>query len=743
MQIWSSEIKEVEKLYDSFKGNLPLLEKEVEQLIKTDDANVAMLYSRRSLEVIVTDLCEAELKRPRKTQPLKGIIDKLNYEEKVPSHIITSMDGLNSLSAFGAHPGDFDPEQVKPVINNLTTVIKWYLKYRDLQTTSFPAPDQGQLAFTPENPDKTQPILRHYPKKNIIWISLLAIAIITMVCLFAYEITKSPQTIKRTIAVLPFKNMSNYPEYSLLGDALTEEMIIQLWKVKQFEVLPINSVLNYKETIKKSRLIARELRVNYLVSGSIERFENRVIIRAWLIEGAKEKQLWTDQYNRNWEEFGSLQSEITKQIAAALQTGLTPDEVKKIEKQPTKSSDAYATLLSGNSLLNDARYYLQTGMRYNDSASLPNAIKAYDKAISYDTTYALAYAKRAISRSWSYYAGSPDQSNIIKCKEDIDEAIRLDADLTEAQIAMGFYYYYCLKDYTKALGCFQKAASKEPGNPEPLYYIAVAYRRLGDWEKSRYYMNTVLDKSINSALILTNIGLTYDYLRNYDSSLIYHQKAIRAMPGWRASYANLMETYLLRNGRTNEVRILLDTAIQRTGLRLLKKKIELDIYDNKYPEALQYLKESKLSDFNDRGELYLLYAQVHNSLKNNNNARAYYDSAKVFFNQKLAGDPENSITMSSLGIACAGLKERAKAMELGEKAVKLSENDMIVCLDRKTDLAKIYVMLEEYDKAMNQIEDLLKQPACISVKLMHLDPVWKPLVTRPDFQKMIAIKTLN
>ena len=111
----------------------PLLEKEMGLLLRTEDENVAMLYSRRCLEVIVTDLCETELKRPRKTEPLKGIIDKLNKEEKVPSYIITSMHGLNSLSTYGAHPKDFDPDQVKPALSNLAIIMKWYLTYKGVE----------------------------------------------------------------------------------------------------------------------------------------------------------------------------------------------------------------------------------------------------------------------------------------------------------------------------------------------------------------------------------------------------------------------------------------------------------------------------------------------------------------------------------------------------------------------------------------------------------------------------------
>ena len=109
MPVWSAELKELEKLHESIRGQLPDLEKELERLITADDENMILLYSRRCLEVIITDLCECELKRPRKTEPLQGIIDKLLKEEKVPSNIIASMHGLNELSTFGAHPKDFDP----------------------------------------------------------------------------------------------------------------------------------------------------------------------------------------------------------------------------------------------------------------------------------------------------------------------------------------------------------------------------------------------------------------------------------------------------------------------------------------------------------------------------------------------------------------------------------------------------------------------------------------------------------
>ncbi len=129
MTVWTSEINELKLLYESLRIHCPESGKELEKLIRTEDPIVIMLYSRRCLEVIVTKLCENELKRPRKTEPLKGIIDKLNKEDKVPSHIITSMHGINDLSTYGAHPKDFDPEQVRPVLSQLNITLKWYIQY--------------------------------------------------------------------------------------------------------------------------------------------------------------------------------------------------------------------------------------------------------------------------------------------------------------------------------------------------------------------------------------------------------------------------------------------------------------------------------------------------------------------------------------------------------------------------------------------------------------------------------------
>ena len=210
MPIWSAEIKELERLNTSLAGHVPSLEKEMGLLLRTEDENVAMLYSRRCLEVIVTDLCETELKRPRKTEPLKGIIDKLNKEEKVPSYIITSMHGLNSLSTYGAHPKDFDPDQVKPALNNLAIIMKWYLTYKGIEISI--------------NPFSTEEEVITVGRKHI----------------------KDTTKLEKSVAVLPFINDSPDQENTYFINGVMEEILNNLQKMKDLRVISRTSAEQYR-----------------------------------------------------------------------------------------------------------------------------------------------------------------------------------------------------------------------------------------------------------------------------------------------------------------------------------------------------------------------------------------------------------------------------------------------------------------------------------------------------------------
>jgi TolB-like protein/Tfp pilus assembly protein PilF len=480
MPIWSAEIKELETLYNSITGRFPGLEKELEQLIKTGDANVVMLYSRRCLEVVIADLCEHELKRPRGTEPLKGIIDKLSHEKKVPSNIAASMEGLNTLSTFGTHPKDFDPEQVKPVLNNLKTILKWYLKYKSekseaeesskLQDASYKLQGSGKREKGVESqegrPIELNESIKGSKKRVIFLFSgiLLSVAII-IVALFIFNVIggrKETSETEKSIAVLPFENMSDNEEYSWFGDAMTDEIIMQLYKIKKFVVRSRTSVMQYKGTVKTIPVIGKELKVNYLIEGSAQRIEDRVRIRVQLINATTDDHLWGDTFEGEWKDILSLQSDIAEHIATKLEVILSPEEIANIHKKSTENLEAYNLYLVGMHYYNN----------YSHDSDFWKAIEYFRYALDKDSIFALAYAGLADTYYLlSYFNLLPPNEALPIVKVNAIKAIDLNEKLANAHCALGnvkLWYDYKPDDAEKE---FVRALEINPNSSSAhLYY---------------------------------------------------------------------------------------------------------------------------------------------------------------------------------------------------------------------------------------------------------------------------------
>jgi TolB-like protein/Tfp pilus assembly protein PilF len=447
MPIWSIEIKEFERLYESLKGRYPELEKETEQLIRTEDANVVMLYSRRCLEVIITDLCECELKRPRKTEPLKGIIDKLSHEEKIPSHIVASMQSLNSLSTFGTHPKEFDPEQVRPVLNNLTTIIKWYLKYKDSQAISKPLTEEAKDEM--KGKDEPSKQIQKSKKRLIILLSgLTLVIVIVVVALFVFNIIGERERaedltkLEKSIAVLPFENLSNDEEQAWFSDGITDVIISQLSKISDLRVLGRTSTLKYKEIEEKKSIseIGDELGVNFIIEGTVQRQENKMRISVQLIRTLNEGHIWSDIYDREWKDIFDIQSDIAQRIAGELKTALTPEVKEQIEKSQTKNPEAYNLYLQG-------RFFWSK----RTEEGLKKSVEYFEKALAADPDYALAYAGLAdayfIQAWWGWV---PWVEGNAQAKEFALRALDIDKNLAEAHTVLGALLHWNEWDFEEA-----------------------------------------------------------------------------------------------------------------------------------------------------------------------------------------------------------------------------------------------------------------------------------------------------
>jgi tetratricopeptide (TPR) repeat protein len=326
---------------------------------------------------------------------------------------------------------------------------------------------------------------------------------------------------------------------------------------------------------------------------------------------------------------------------------------------------------------------------------------------------------------------------------DINKAFELDKELIETYIARGFYYYYCTKEFDKALEDFSYANTQQPNNWQCIFYMALVQRALGEWKKSQNLLAKVMEFNPQDPLVLTNIGLSELSLRHYEKAIEYQNKAIDIMPEWPSSYINKIDAILLMDGNTQEARRVLNTAFTKTGNRLREIRIWLDIYDGQFEDALHEMELSDPSDFSDRGSRLITYATIYKYLDKKEDAESFYREAILFYEQELKANPEYYDYLSSLGLAYAGLGMKTEAIEAGEKAANPERITWVEKMARISDLAEIYVMTGEYDKCLIELEYLLRKPSDISVKLLELNPVWQPLKNNPGFKKILLNYSLK
>src|SRR5664280_2607823 len=413
--------------------------------------------------------------------------------------------------------------------------------------------------------------------------SFIILALIMLGYFFVPKLSKNADSIEKTIAVLPFRNLSNDSTQLFFCDGFMDDILNNLQKVKSFTVRPRTSSYQYRDTKKPTEIIGKELNVNYLVGGSVGREGNNLKIQVYLIDTKADKEVWSNDYTREMNQLFSLQSEIAKEIASELKAELTPEEIKKIEKRPTENLEAYNYYLQGN-------YYYWKGSKWVDDRT---AIELYNKAIGLDPKFALAYtgiARCLLDQYWNYQDYSEDI--LPKSKEKIDKAFEIDPDLPAAHLALGIYYFFGYLNYPEALKQFELVLKYQPKNPEVIYWSAAVHRRAGNWEMAKSEFEKAVELNPGITDIAENAGLTFDLLRDFSKAEKYYNMSIMLHPDYLFTYIDLSQMYIRWEGDTMKAREVLGNAARnnKTSISdslIIETYVLIDIYEGKYEEALK------------------------------------------------------------------------------------------------------------------------------------------------------------
>jgi TolB-like protein len=457
MTIWTGEIKELEKLHDSIKGKHPKLDNELQRLIKTDDENIVLVYARRCLEVIITDLSERELKRSRGTEPLRGIIDRLNKEEKIPYNITVSMQNLNSLSTFGAHPKDFDPRQVKPVLLDLTTALDWYIKYLEAQSTDVTEPGvPGKIRKEPAGAKK---VAIGYKKRILMASAISLVGVVIVVTLILTDVIKGGKDARaeviKSLVVLPFENFTGDEKLDYVADGMHASLIGDMGKLGALRVIGKTSSSVFKNTGKSAPDIARELHVDALVEPTVTCYGDSVCIQIRVITPFPfEKQLWVADYREDKSKIVNLYNRIAKQIADELMIELTPEEERLLAKSGIVDRDAYDEYLKG-------LYYLEDF----DKESLMKALGYLNRAVEKDSSWAPLYTNLTLVWASIVQMGfeSPEVAGP-KIFENMNKALELDPDNSDSRFISGEMAFLAEWDWEKGEKELLKSLAINPNN---------------------------------------------------------------------------------------------------------------------------------------------------------------------------------------------------------------------------------------------------------------------------------------
>ena len=542
------------------------------------------------------------------------------------------------------------------------------------------------------------------------------------------------------IVVLPFTNLGR-PEDEYFADGVTEEVTNRIGATPGLGVIARTSAATYRKSEKSVRQIGDELRVDYVLEGSVrwQRASDgpgRVRVTPQLIRVADETQLWADRYDAVLTDIFTVQSEIAEEVAGALGLKLLPGDGARIT--PTRSAEAYDYFLRGQE-------YIYEGFELEEN--LRTALSLFDRAVALDSAFALAHARRAYVHTLLYwFRHDHTGARLAEAKRSADLALRLNPGLPEAHEALGYYWYWGHFDYDRALEQFRTAQRFQPNSSDLALAIGAAERRRGNLEAGLREIERATRLDPRSPQMAYELAYTYGVLDRFAESERAWDRAIALAPDQARPYTLRMQVVLRRTGSAAAAGAVLEEGLRRVTLgrgelELLLARLALIEGDPR--TALKRLTATEAPALNFH-EVFVpkaeMVAEAHAALGDAAAARIYYDSARVLVEQRLRESPETATLHSSLGIALAGLGRREEAVREGRRGVELLpvSRDALDGPNRIRDLARIYVMVGDHQAALDQLEVLFALPGWnpLSPPLLRADRFWAPLSRYPRFRRL-------
>jgi serine/threonine protein kinase/Flp pilus assembly protein TadD len=382
----------------------------------------------------------------------------------------------------------------------------------------------------------TGPVVPPGQRSKLPWISAAAIVVIAGIAFYLFMPSSRPSSVNsKSIAVLPFTNMSGNSEDEYFSDGVTEDILTQLSKIADLNVISRTSVMQYKGTKKTIREIGKELNAGVILEGSIRRAGDQVRIVAQLIDATNDRHLWAETYDKEFKQIFAVQSEVAQKIAGALEAKLSSAEKERIESRPTSNTEAYNDYLKGRHHWNK-----------RTAEDLKKALGYFNQAIGKDPTYAAAYAGLAETYVlFPEYAGEKASEMYPRADAAARKALELDQSLGEAHAVFGLIKLDQW-DYAGAEQEIKKAVELSPNNPSARQWYSLCMLFQGRLDEALVEMNHAHDLDPLSLVINADIAYNLLFLRQYERAIEQFNKTLELDQNFVIALAGICEANVMK-----------------------------------------------------------------------------------------------------------------------------------------------------------------------------------------------------
>jgi TolB-like protein/class 3 adenylate cyclase/Tfp pilus assembly protein PilF len=551
----------------------------------------------------------------------------------------------------------------------------------------------------------------------------------------------------KSIAVLPFENLSSDKENAYFTDGVQDEILTDLSKIADLKVISRTSVMQYKSGAPRNlREIGQQLGVARLLEGSVQRSANRVRVNAQLIDARNDAHLWAQTYDRDLADVFAIQSEIAKAIADQLQAKLSPNEKKAIEQPPTTDLAAFDLYSRAKSLL------LTASFSATSNRDVRKATELLDEAVKRDPSFFDAYCQLAYAHETLYAVIGFDHTpaRLALAEAAVQAATRLRPDAAETHLARAQYLYYGRRDYAGALAELEIARRALPNDPRLFELTGYILRRRGQQEEGLRNLQRAAELDPRNFFTLQQIALSYQYLGRYAESIAALDRALSIVPDNVETRANRDLYELCWKGDTRPLHQTIDSILAQGPSAIAPAA------DTWFACALaerdSTAAERALVALGDNpcwGEstIYLNHSFGEGLLarmtKDEARARIAFEAARTQQEKIVQAQPDYGPALCVLAMIDAGLGRKELALEEGRRAIALAPMEKDV--NRGSRVIQYFAIpaawAGEKELALQQLETGLRAPDAsllLSYGALKLLPFWDPLRGDPRFEKIVA-----